>query len=129
MVGPCPRDDLLRTVDDGVVVENEGGHPAVARELLHLAPAGGVVEKVGQEPEPVGVDHLGVVARVAQRAVGVAARVSARAHGGKGSPADVELHDTVSVASMPAARCAGTVQYKVYVPGLRLIVSACEPPA
>ena len=68
------------------------------------------LKRRGQRREAVGLDHLGLVAGVLQRVVGVRARVSAGARRGKGAPADVQLHETLSVPSMPAWRWPGTVQ-------------------
>src|SRR5262249_22090855 len=105
-----PGDDLARAVDDGAVVEHEGRHPAVARQFLHLAPPARGVQGFGQRREAVGLDQLGLVPGLLERLGRVAARMPARARRLERPPADVELHWTVSVPSMPAWRCPGTEQ-------------------
>ena len=57
-----------------------------------LAPVGRHVHEARPDAEPVDLDHLGVVARVAERLVGVVARMPTRARRLEGPPADVELH-------------------------------------
>src|SRR5436305_4086654 len=99
-----PVDDLLRVVDRLALVGHEHGHPALAGQLLHLAPAARVVEHVGQWPEPVGLDHLRVVARLLQRAVGVAARVAPGARAPEGPPTHVQLHSIP-----PFSGCLGSI--------------------
>src|SRR3954463_3794708 len=87
----CPLDDLLGAVDHRAVVEDEGGHPAVAGEALDLL-ATGAVDGVGEQAEPIGLLDLGVVAGGAQRAERVAARMAAGPRRMKCPPAHVELH-------------------------------------
>src|SRR3989440_7623451 len=101
-----PRDDLVRPLNDLAVVEHERRHPVVPGQALALLAPAGLVEEVGQDPEPVGLDDLRIVAGLAQRAIGVPARVAARARGlRERAIADVELHEaTVSLSDSPVPR-------------------------
>src|SRR3954462_8442451 len=74
----CPLDDLIGAVDDRAVVEDEGGHPAVAGQALDLL-AARAVERVGQRAEAVWLVDLGVVVCRLQCAVRGAARMAAGA--------------------------------------------------
>ena len=73
------------------IVGDQHGNPRVSGQPLHFAPAGRI--QVGQSTEPVGSDHLGIVARLDQRVIGIATRMTARPRGKlPGAVADTEFH-------------------------------------
>src|SRR5215210_1159962 len=88
----CPGDDVLRVGDDLPVVGHEHRDSGLPGEALGLATTVGEVERVGEERQPVGLDDLRLVSRIAQRLVRVLARMPARARAREEAPADVELH-------------------------------------
>ena len=89
-----PADDLLRALDPGAVVEDQQWYPRVARRLAHLTPAREqIVERRGQQPEPVGAHDLGAMPGVDQCLVGLATGMGVnRLSGRPRAVTDVELH-------------------------------------
>ena len=88
-----PLDDSLRLVDRLAVVCHQHGDCRAAGEPLDLLAAIGLLlEQLWPDAEAVDLDHLGVVAGVAERGVGVVARMAAGSRRPERAPADVELH-------------------------------------
>jgi hypothetical protein len=70
-----------------------------------------LVDRSRQQTKAVGPHHFWVVTGVPERVVGVRAWVTAGAQGHwERAPADIQLHETFSVPSMPAWRWPGTEQ-------------------
>src|SRR5688500_3923142 len=89
---PRPLDDALRLVDGLAVVGHEHRDHRVAGQPLDLlATLGRELDR--PDPQALNPDDLRIVPSLAERLVGVPARMPMRRpRRGEGSPADVELH-------------------------------------
>src|SRR4051794_23253005 len=113
-VGLRPGDDLVRATDAGAVVELEDRHPVLAGQLLGTLAAPGLVERVGQEAEAVGLDDLRLVPGRHERVMRVLAGMSARTRRREQAVADVELHANEAT---PCRRPDGSLETDCDPPG------------